>query len=113
MYCVVKIWQLIDLPFHIHLRHFTVYIQCTKGEDLSTLPKVRDKICVPLSQSSSPVLKSQGYLSCIPVTGHNLTLKNGAWYRNAARELGRKQYINSQYRIIERGKRQGCYAGQC
>lgn len=89
MYCIVKIWQLIYLPFHIHLRHFAFYIQSAKEEDLSTLSKVRDKICVP-SSYRVPVLKSQDYLSCIPVTGHNLTLKSGAWHRIAARELGRK-----------------------
>lgn len=30
VYCIVKIWQLIDLPFHIHLRHFTFSIQVLK-----------------------------------------------------------------------------------
>lgn len=69
---MVKIWQLIDLPFHIHLRHFTIYIQSTKGEDLSTLLKVRDKICVPLShrvpvqflnhKAISPAFLSQGII---------------------------------------------------
>jgi len=79
-----------NLLFHIHLGHFTFGRWSTKGDDLSSLQKVRYKICGSEAfqpQRSSPVLKSQGYLSCIPVTGHNLTVKSRAWCRISAREL--------------------------
>lgn len=88
VFYIIDIWQLINLPFHIYLRHFTFHRWRTKAEDLRNMQKVRHKICGSESvEPWSPVLKSQGCRCCISATVPNLTLKSGAQDRNCCQRI--------------------------